>query len=186
MKSYTIRRSISRKRVRESGVRSSLENSEWMLRFVEAETPAEIMEARRLFEEYAAWLAIDLCFQNFEKELKELPGAYGGPRGRLILAIDDEEVAGSIALRDLGGGVCEMKRLFVRDKFKGRGIGQALAEKIIAEARALNYKSMRLDTLPAKMGKAVALYRSLGFEEIEPYYPNPTEGTLYMELKLSD
>jgi ribosomal protein S18 acetylase RimI-like enzyme len=157
-----------------------------MLKLKEAETPAEIEEARGLFREYAAWLSIDLCFQNFEKELRELPGAYARPPGRLILALDDGEVAGCIALRDLGERVCEMKRLFVRTQFQGRGIGRILTERIIEEARAIGYRRMRLDTLPSRMSKAVAVYRSLGFEEIEPYYPNPTAGTLYMELKLSD
>jgi putative acetyltransferase len=154
------------------------------VKLIDAESPAQIAEARALFEEYQAWLAIDLCFQNFEKELQALPGAYARPRGRLILALFDEEAAGCVALRDLGGGVCEMKRLFVRPRFQGRGIGRVLAEKIIAEARAAGYKSMRLDTLPEKMGRAVEVYRRLGFEEIEPYYLNPTGGTLYMELKL--
>jgi ribosomal protein S18 acetylase RimI-like enzyme len=157
-----------------------------MIKLSQAESAEDVAEARALFEEYAAWLAVDLCFQNFDKELEELPGRYSRPRGRLILAVDDEEVAGCIALRDLGAGVCEMKRLFVRAKFQGRGIGRALTERIIAEARAIGYKRMRLDTLPSKMEKAVAVYRSLGFEEIEPYYRNPTPGTLYMELKLSD
>jgi ribosomal protein S18 acetylase RimI-like enzyme len=155
-----------------------------MLKLKEAESTAEIEEARRLYREYAEWLAIDLCFQNFEKELAELPGAYSRPRGRLILALDDKQVAGCVALRDLGGGVCEMKRLFVRPQFQGHRLGRILAEKIIAEARAIGYERMRLDTLPEKMGRAVAVYRSLGFEEIEPYYTNPSPGTLYMELKL--
>ena len=156
-----------------------------MLKLIEAMSPAEIEEARRLFEEYAAWLAIDLCFQNFGKELAELPGTYASSkRGRLLLALEDEEVAGCVALRDVGGGVCEMKRLFVRAQFQGRGLGRTLAERIIAEARSRGYGRMRLDTLPAQMGRAVGVYRSLGFEEIEPYYGNPTEGTLYMELKL--
>jgi putative acetyltransferase len=154
----------------------------WKLK--QAESPAEMEEARRLFREYAAWLQIDLCFQDFEKELAGLPGAYARPRGRLILALDDNQVAGCVALRDLGGGVCEMKRLFVRPQFQGLGLGRVLAEKIIAEARAAGYERMRLDTLPEQMGRAVDVYRSLGFEEIEPYYTNPTAGTLYMELKL--
>jgi putative acetyltransferase len=156
-----------------------------MLKLIEAPAPAEIQEARRLFEEYAAWLAIDLCFQNFGRELAELPGAYASlKRGRLLLALEDEEVLGCVALRDLGEGVCEMKRLFVRPQFQGRGLGRILAERIISEARSLGYERMRLDTLPAQMGKAVSVYRSLGFEEIEAYYGNPTQGTLYMELKL--
>ncbi|HYO90612.1 MAG TPA: GNAT family N-acetyltransferase, partial [Pyrinomonadaceae bacterium] len=152
-----------------------------MLKLKEAESPTEIDEARRLFEEYAAWLKIDLCFQNFEKELRELPGDYARPRGRLSLALYDEEVAGCIALRDLGEGVCEMKRLFVRPQFQGLGLGRVLTNHIIAEARALGYSRMRLDTLPSKMARAVAVYRSLGFEEIEPYYGSPMTETLYME-----
>jgi putative acetyltransferase len=155
-----------------------------MLKLIVAESPPEIAEARRLFEEYAAWLGIDLCFQNFEVELRELPGAYAPPRGRLLLAVEDEEVAGCVALRDSGAGICEMKRLFVRPQFQGRGIGRALTQRIITEARTLGYSRMRLDTLPGKMGKAVAVYRALGFREIEPYYANPTPGTLYLELKL--
>lgn len=158
-----------------------------MLKLKEAESPAEVMEARALFREYAAWLRLDLCFQNFEKELEELPGAYARPRGgRLILALFDEDVAGCIALRSLGDGVCEMKRLFVRPSFQGRGLGRILAERLIEEARAAGYTRMLLDTLPSRMGSAVALYRSLGFEEREAYYQNPTEGTLYMELKLGE
>jgi putative acetyltransferase len=156
------------------------------LRLIRAASQAEIAEARRLFEEYAAWLMIDLCFQNFEQELMELPGAYAPPRGRLLLAVDGDEVAGCVALRDSGAGICEMKRLFVRPQFQGRGIGRALTERIIAEARALGYRRMRLDTLPSRMGRAVDVYRAFGFREIEPYYANPTPGTLYLELKLSD
>jgi putative acetyltransferase len=156
-----------------------------MFKLVEAGSQEQAAEARKLFREYAAWLKLDLCFQNFEKELAELPGAYAPPCGRLILALEDKEVAGCVALRDLGEGVCEMKRLFVRPQFQGRGLGRMLAEKIIEEARALDYRSMRLDTLPSRMEKAVELYRSFGFEEIEPYYGNPTPQTLYMELKLS-
>lgn len=156
-----------------------------MFKFVEAESDEQVQEARSLFREYAAWLGVDLCFQNFERELKELPGAYSGRAGgRLLLALEDKEVAGCVALRDLGLGVCEMKRLYVRPQFQGRGLGRRLAEKIIEEGRALGYRRMRLDTLPAHMERAVELYRSFGFREIEPYYSNPTPGTLYMELTL--
>src|SRR5919199_1200783 len=150
-----------------------------MLRLIHAESVEHVAQARELFREYADGLGIDLCFQNFEKELAELPGAYAPPRGRLLFAVDDNgQVAGCIALRPLSKGVCEMKRLFVRTQFQGRGLGRILTEKIIEEARAIGYTSMRLDTLPSRMERAVALYRSFGFEEIAPYYQNPTEGTL--------
>lgn len=156
-----------------------------MFKIVEAASPAEITEARKLFREYSAWLRIDLCFQNFEKELAELPGAYAPPRGRLLFAVEGERVMGCIALRPLDEDVCEMKRLFVRPEFQGRGLGRILTEKIIEDARSIGYRRMRLDTIPSRMGRAVSLYRSFGFQEIAPYYQNPTEGTLYMELKLS-
>jgi putative acetyltransferase len=152
--------------------------------FVQAETPEQVREARRLFVEYSDWLGINLCFQNFEKELAELPGAYAPPEGRLLLAFSEEKLAGCVALRKIGEGVCEMKRLFVRPGFRGKGIGRALAEKIIREAREIGYSRMRLDTLPTKMGEAIKMYRSHGFREIEAYYHNPVEGALFMELAL--
>ena len=155
------------------------------IKFVQAETPEEITEARKLFIEYSDWLGINLCFQNFEKELAELPGAYAPPDGRLLFAFHEEEIAGCVSLRKLGDGVCEMKRLFVRPRFRGKRIGRALAEKIISEAREIGYAQMRLDTLPTKMDEAIRMYRALGFCEIEAYYHNPVEGALFMELALS-
>jgi len=140
--------------------------------------------ARGLFEEYAAALGISLCFQNFDKELADLPGAYAPPDGRLFLAFYENKLAGCVGLRKIGDGTCEMKRLYVRPEFRGKRIGRALTEKLITEARALGYAQMRLDTLPAKMDDAIRLYRSLGFREIEPYYHNPVEGALFMELSL--
>ncbi|HEX6187581.1 MAG TPA: GNAT family N-acetyltransferase [Pyrinomonadaceae bacterium] len=152
------------------------------IRQVEGE--ADVNQARGLFREYEAWLGLDLCFQNFEKELTELPGAYAPPTGRLLLAYEGDQLAGCVALRKLSDGVCEMKRLFLRPQFHGQGCGRELAERIVAEARDAGYERMRLDTLPAQMGKAIALYRSLGFKEIEPYYQNPVPGALFMELVL--
>ena len=154
------------------------------MNFIQAHSSEEIDQARQLFNEYSAWLQIDLCFQNFEKELAELPGDYASPDGRLILAYDDEELAGCVALRKIDEGICEMKRLFLRDRFRGKGLGRSLIEAIINEAKQIGYERMRLDTLPPKMNKAIALYNELGFKEIEPYYNNPVLGAVFMELSL--
>ena len=154
------------------------------MNLIEAQTSEEVEQARQLFKEYAAWLQIDLCFQGFEKELAELPGDYAPPDGRLLLAYDDAQLVGCVALRKIGEGVCEMKRLFLRDKFRGKGLGRSLIEAIINEAKQIGYERMRLDTLPPKMDKAIALYRSYGFKEIEPYYNNPVPGAMFMELSL--
>jgi ribosomal protein S18 acetylase RimI-like enzyme len=153
----------------------------------QAETEADIAAARKIFREYEAWLGLDLCFQGFEEELKNLPGKYSPPRGRLYLASVDGVVAGCIALRalePLESNVCEMKRLFVRDEFRGMHVGKLLIERLIADAKEIGYAAMRLDTFPPKMGKAVRLYESYGFRAIEPYYDNPNEGVLFMELSL--
>lgn len=155
------------------------------MNIIQAETREHIEEARTIFREYETWLGLDLCFQNFEKELAELPGAYAPPGGRLLLAYENEQLAGCVALRKLGDGACEMKRLFLRPEFHGHGRGRQLAEAIVAAARAAGYEQMRLDTLPQQMAKAIALYRSLGFKEIDPYYDNPVKGALFMELKLA-
>ncbi|HBB96373.1 MAG TPA: GNAT family N-acetyltransferase [Blastocatellia bacterium] len=146
----------------------------------------EIEQARQLFKEYSTWLQIDLCFQGFEQELAELPGDYAPPHGRLLLAYDDGELAGCVALRKIDEGVCEMKRLFVRDRFRGKGLGRSLIEAIISEAKQIGNERMRLDTLPPKMDKAIALYNELGFKEIEPYYNNPVPGAMFMELSLNE
>lgn len=155
-----------------------------MLSFVQAESSEQLEQARELWREYALWLEVDLCFQNFEQELAELPGRYAPPEGRLLLALNDGGLAGCIALRKIGEGVCEMKRLYVRPEFRGQGIGRQLTARLIEEARAIGYARMRLDTLPSKMKEAEAVYRSIGFTEIEPYYHNPIAGALYMELAL--
>jgi putative acetyltransferase len=155
-----------------------------MLRIIQAESKSEIEQARELFREYEAWLGLDLCFQGFEEELRNLPGKYALSEGRLYLAYADDTLAGCIAMRKLENGICEMKRLFVRDGFRGLKVGVQLIEKLIDEARRENYSKMRLDTFPPKMGKAVSLYESHGFRPISPYYNNPHEGVLFMELDL--
>ena len=158
---------------------------EHTVKLVQAKTDKQIDAARELFKEYAAWLEIDLCFQNFDKELAELPGEYDMPTGRLLLAVENERIAGCVALRKIGEGLCEMKRLFLRPEFRGKGLGRKLVEAIVAEAKQIGYERMRLDTLPPKMNDAIALYRSLDFKEIEPYYRNPVPGAKFMELELA-
>lgn len=154
-----------------------------MFRVIQAENESQIEEARMLFREYEAWLGLDLCFQGFEEELRSLPGKYAPPDGRLYLAYLGD-LAGCIALRKIDDGVCEMKRLFLRDNARGKGLGNELITNLIDEARSIGYEKMRLDTYPAKMGKAVSLYASHGFSEIPAYYDNPNEGVLFLEKTL--
>jgi GNAT superfamily N-acetyltransferase len=154
------------------------------MKLILATSESDIKEARTLFEEYAAWLGISLCFQNFDGELAALPGEYAPPDGRLLLAFEDDELAGCIALRKIRATTCEMKRLFLRPEFRGRGLGRVLVEKIIEEARQIGYTQMCLDSLPGRMDQAIALYKSIGFKEIEPYYNNPVAGATFMELRL--
>lgn len=154
------------------------------MRIFQANTQEDIERARGLFEEYAKGIGISLCFQNFDQEVKNLPGNYAPPDGRLLLATEDDQLAGCIAMRKLEPGVCEMKRLFLRPAFRGQGLGKLLVESIISEARKLGYTRMRLDTLPGRMDKAIALYHSIGFVEIGPYCENPVEGAKFMELNL--
>jgi putative acetyltransferase len=153
------------------------------MEIVRAVTPEQVTDARALFREYERSLGIDLCFQGFEQELAGLPGAYAPPRGRLLLAADGDALAGCVALRPLDGLACEMKRLYVRPAFRGRRAGRRLAERVIAEARAIGYARMRLDTLPS-MKEAIALYGALGFVAIAPYCANPVPGALFLELDL--
>jgi GNAT superfamily N-acetyltransferase len=150
----------------------------------QAESPAQIAQARELFLEYAQSLGVDLCFQNFEQELAGLPGHYAPPSGRLLLAEYGGQLAGCAALRQWQLGICEMKRLYLRPSFRGKGLGRVIAETIIAEARNAGYQHMRLDTIEPIMKDAVEMYRKLGFKEIAPYRANPIAGAIYMELQL--
>jgi putative acetyltransferase len=150
----------------------------------QAESPAQITQARELFLEYADSLGFSLCFQSFDQELARLPGDYAPPDGRLLIAEYRGQLAGCVALHKLEPEICEMKRLYLRPQLRGRGVGRALAEAVIAEARAIGYRKMRLDTVEPVMPNAVAMYRRLGFVEIDPYRANPIAGALYMELGL--
>lgn len=151
---------------------------------IQASSPAQIAQACELFLEYATSLGFSLCFQSFDQELAGLPGDYAPPEGRLLLAEYEGQLAGCIALHKLEPAICEMKRLYLRPPFRGRGMGRALAEHLIAEARQIGYKRMRLDTVEPVMKDAVAMYRGLGFREIAPYRKNPIAGALYMEIDL--
>ena len=162
-------------------------------------TPVEITAPRSaaddeaikaLFREYAQSLGFSLDYQDFETELADFPGKYAAPEGALLLARVGDEAAGTVALRRLDTGICEMKRLYVKPAFRGRrtadgrSIGRALAEDIVAIGRERGYQRLRLDTIGGKMRQALSLYRSMGFVEIPPYYASPIPDTAYMELVL--
>jgi putative acetyltransferase len=157
-----------------------------MLTILQAENAEHIAAARQLIEEYAAWLEFNLCFQGFEEEMQSLQGKYAPPAGRLLLALWDGKPAGVIALRPLEETeICEMKRLYVRPEFRGHNIGRLLAQQVIREAAEIGYSRMRLDTVRGKMDAAIAMYRELGFKEIDPYYHTPIGNMLFMELALT-
>lgn len=155
-----------------------------MLRIKQATSAADIAAARDLIGEYQALLGIDLSFQDFDAEVRDLPGAYAPPRGRLLLAMHDAAPVGCVALRDAGGTRSEMKRLFVRPGARGLGVGNALVSHIIDEARAIGYAEIVLDTLPS-MADAQRLYQQFGFHDIEPYCDNPIQGTRYLAKTLN-
>jgi ribosomal protein S18 acetylase RimI-like enzyme len=154
------------------------------LKILQAESDSQLASIRELFLEYAQSLRFSLCFQSFDQELAGLPGDYAPPDGRLLLVTQQGIPAGCVALHKIADEICEMKRLYVRPQFRGKGLGRILAEQVIAEARQTGYKRLRLDTVEPMMRTAVAMYRNLGFREIAPYRANPIEGALYMELQL--
>lgn len=152
-----------------------------------AQFPEDLQTVRQLFLEYQAGLGIDLCFQGFEAELAELPGAYAPPVGTLLLACIDDEPAGCCAMRPLYNtdhlNACEMKRLFVRPAFRGFGLGRLLVERVMSEGQLAGYTTMLLDTL-SDMETARALYQEMGFAEVAPYYHNPIPGAHYLKVDL--
>ena len=154
-----------------------------MLTIVAATTPEDVEHVRTLLREYERSLGVDLAFQGFAQEVAALPGVYAPPCGRLLLAMDGDAPAGCVALRPITDDVCEMKRLYLRPSLRGKGAGRMLTGRIIDEARAIGYRTMRLDSLPA-MTEAIALYEALGFRKIAPYYTNPVPGTVYLEATL--
>jgi GNAT superfamily N-acetyltransferase len=149
-----------------------------------AAAPTDLDLARRLFREYEQALDTACCFEGFERELSEIGTVYGPPGGCLVLALEAGEALGCVALRPAGGGAAEMKRLFLRPAARGRGLGGALVVRLLAEARALGHARVVLETLPDRMEAAVALYESLGFEEIPPYVRHPLPGARYLALSL--
>jgi ribosomal protein S18 acetylase RimI-like enzyme len=147
------------------------------------ETSEDLEGIRTLFREYATTLGFDLSFQDFDEEVESLPGRYAPPEGCLLIAVQDQDILGCVALRKSEGTVCEMKRLYVPSSHRGRGIGRTLAKAVITKSRDMGYTKMRLDTIPS-MKEAIALYRSLGFRDTDPYCYNPVPGAMYLELDL--
>ena len=148
-----------------------------------ARFPEDLLPVREILREYAASLDFQLCFQSFDQELASLPGKYAPPAGALLLARSGPEIAGIVALRPLDQHICEMKRLYTRPSHRGSGMGRALAQSIVDQARRIGYRAMRLDTVP-QMAAAIGLYTSLGFRDIPPYCDNPIPGARYLELRL--
>ena len=147
------------------------------------ETEEEIYMAKELILEYIKWLNTDLSFQNIDDELNNFPQKYKSPNGEFIIAKENNNVIGCVAIKRLENKICEMKRLFVKDEYKRKGIGKKLVEKIIEESKMKNYEKMRLDTLNT-MKAALDIYYENGFYEIEPYYNNPNSGVVYLEKVL--
>ncbi len=155
-----------------------------MLKIVPATTAQDLEEVRILFGEYSSLVAEALCFQNFDQELEALPGEYAPPGGALLIARDKDAAAGCVALRQLDAGTGEMKRMYVREAYRGSGLGRRLALAVIEEARKRKCARVVLDTLP-KLAPAIALYRDLGFRETGPYLASPTPGAICFELRIS-
>ena len=156
-----------------------------MIKIVQATTKESIENAKTLIREYAKSLEFDLGFQNFDQEMDDFPGEYAFPKGCLFIAMDENQPVGCVALRDLGDGICEMKRLYVIPDYRARHIGKQLAQTVIEAAGELGYDRIRLDTIPS-MKQANVLYKALGFKKITPYRFNPIEGATFFELNLKE
>jgi len=156
-----------------------------MINIVEVNTKELIEQAKELIREYAQSLEFDLGFQDFDQEMEDFPGQYASPKGCLYVALDANQPIGCVALRNLGQGVCEMKRLYVKPNSRGQKVGKLLAEVVIKTARDMGYDHMRLDTIPS-MKQANMLYSTLGFKQIAPYRFNPIEGATFFELNLTE
>jgi putative acetyltransferase len=154
-----------------------------MIKYKFSKSDKDFADAKDLFVEYANSLNFELCFQNFEEEISNLPAQYSEPTGCIILCYENDKSIGCVGLRKFAEDVCEMKRLYLRKEARGKGIGRVLANIIIEKARELGYKKMQLDTIET-MKEAIALYKSMGFKEIKPYRYNPLDSVLYMELDL--
>lgn len=151
---------------------------------VQANKEEDFAAGKILFEEYAAALKVDLCFQNFTQELANLATIYAPTQGCLLLARTNQEWSGCVAIRQQRAAICEMKRLYVKPQYRGMGLGRLLAESVIRSAQKLGYSQIVLDTLPS-MIEAQSLYASLGFREVEGYYPNPVQGVRYLARGLA-
>jgi len=160
-------------------------DSQMTFTITQAASDPDIELLRMLFKEYEQSIGVSLCFQNFDQELARLPGDYAPPSGRLLLVRVEDQIAGCVALRKFGNSTCEMKRLYLRPDFRGKGLGEQIVDTIIQEAKQIGYSKMRLDTIPGRMDQAIKLYRAIGFKDIPAYYNSPFTDTLYMELDLA-
>lgn len=154
------------------------------MEFITCKTTNHFNLAKKLTHDYMEWLGEDLCYQGIENELENFHKMYNSPKGAFIYVIINGEIAGGVGVRELEEGICEMKRLYVYNKFRGNNLGHLLCEKLIKEGKDLGYNKMRLDTLP-KLKNAVSLYKDLGFYEISKYYDNPDERVNYFEISLN-
>jgi GNAT superfamily N-acetyltransferase len=153
------------------------------LKMITCSSSVEFSWAKKITQDYLAWLNEDLFYQGIEKEFEIFHEMYNQPRGCFIIAMMDGKVAGGVGTRFLENGICEMKRLFVYDKFRGHQLGKKLCHQVLEISKGLGYQKMRLDTIP-KLNNAMHLYRDLGFYEIPTYYDNPDQTVIYFELKL--